>query len=114
MHRKETKQDLLSVEIKSETVGGTMVGFLGSAVLGVVLCYVVTSSPACVPKMLEKEEERKKNSYKKNGRREEIRRFVYPCVQHFLGLGVCAGKQTKQGQVSSYPLSKRQMSNNHT
>lgn len=31
---------------------------------------------------------------------------------HLWGLGVCAGKQTKQGQVSSYPLSKRQTSNN--
>lgn len=44
---------------------------------------------------------------------EGIRRFVYPCGQHLCGLGICAGTQKKQGQVSSYP-SKRQMSNNQT
>lgn len=57
---------------------------------------------------------RKRREEQKNGRREGIRRFVYPCVQHLCGLGVCAGKQTKQGQVSSYPLSTCQMSNNQT
>lgn len=94
------------MEIKFETGGGTMVGFfLGTAVLGVVFCYVVTSSPACVPTMQEKEEKCKKSSYI-NGRREGIRRLVYSCVQYLHGLSVCAGKQTKQGQVSSYPLSK--------
>lgn len=61
MHIEQIKWDLLSMEIKFETGGGTMVGcFLGTAVLGVVFCYVVTSSPACVPTMQEKAEKCKK------------------------------------------------------